>query len=213
MHQVISRFIIRAITPKGRVHARYNQYIIQSSLSNCLLSAECVLSSHSMLSVFSNNNNAVNLSLNYLGKDIIGQTAALYAIHYFGKKIDQNPMYYIKYSIAMQQAALCLEWSTPFIPTMWFIPVASIAYTCKMVSFAGIGAVNIKVLQKISSPDNLGEVYSKTNVLNTLGSSVGMSVGLLLATAIPDHATRFLFFPILTTMRTWLYYRACKHII
>ena len=201
------------VFPTGKVHKKYGQYVGWSCLSNIIVSMESVLSTHSMLSVVGHTSNELTLSVNYIGKDIIGQLGGLYYINKIGKKADQDSSNFLKHSLLIQQSAVFLECATPLLPLPVFIPLAGIANIGKNISFTGIGAINAKIIQKLAEDNNVGEIYAKITILNTLGSTLGMGMGLCIAFYIPDHSTRLCLIPFLTAARIYTFNKAVQNII
>ena len=79
--------MVKFLLPSGRVHSSYLKYLYWNSFSNFVASIESVLSTHSMLTTVGGANAGVNVSINFIGKDIIGQMGSLYAINKIGKYI------------------------------------------------------------------------------------------------------------------------------
>lgn len=208
-----SNLLKSLVYPGGRVHKNYARYVGWSSLSNLIISIESVLSTHSMLSTIGQTSNELAFSVNYVGKDIVGQLGGLYYMNKMGSKADKDPSYFIKHSMILQQSAVILECATPLLPLGSFIPVAGIANITKNISFTGFGAVNAKIIQKLAQEDNVGEIYAKISVLNTIGSSIGMGLGLVIASQIQDHTFRLCLIPILAWMRIYSYNKAISGII
>jgi hypothetical protein len=208
----------RLIFPQGKVHHRYINYIGWSFISNIVISTESVLSTHSMLSVFTGttsveNSNELTASVNYIGKDIIGQLGGLFIISSVSQKIDKNPKKFIICSTICQQAATILECATPLLPIYTFIPIASVANIGKNIGFTGFGAVNALVIQKLAQDNNIGEIYAKISVINTLGSTIGMTLGLFIASKIPDHSMRLGIMPVLCFLRVYSYNKAIQDLV
>lgn len=201
------------IYPSGNTHKYYSRYVGWSCLSNIIISIESVLSTHSMLSVIGRTSNELTFSVNYIGKDIVGQIGGLWYINKMGVKADKEPNTFIKHSMILQQSAVFLECTTPLIPVIAFIPIAGVANICKNISFTGFGAVNAKIIQKLAEEDNIGEIYAKISVLNTIGSSIGMGIGLTIAACIPDHEIRLGLMPLLIGLRIYSYNKAIKDLI
>lgn len=196
------------IYPIGRVHPHYNTFVKWSLISNICISAESVLSTHSMLSALNINNNSMNMSYNYVGKDIIGQIGGMIYINKFAKQADQDPKRFIKYSMIIQQTSTLLECATPILPLSLFLPFGSMANIGKNISFAGFGAINAKIIQKLAVDNNIGEIYAKLTVINTFGSTLGMSLGLLIASIFPDHGTRLIITSLFGIIRYYSYFKA-----
>lgn len=201
------------IYPTGKVHKNYPTYVGWSLLSNMIGSIEGVLATHSMLSVVGKESSELTISANYIGKDIIGQAGGLWYMNKMGKKADKEPKKFANYSIAFWEVSIWLEHATPFIPFSAFLPVAGLATIGKNICCTGIGAVNMKVVHKLAQEDNIGEIYAKISVLNTLGSSIGMGMGLGIAAAIPDHSTRLCLIPIFSILRVYSYKKSIKGLI
>lgn len=201
------------VFPKGNVHKNYLSYVGWSFLSNIIVSVESVLSTHSMLSVIGQASNDILITTNYIGKDLVGQMGSLWYMNKMGQKADKEPSKFIKYSMAFQQSSILVECATPLLPSYLFIPIAGCANIGKNISFTCFGAINARVIQKLAMEDNIGEIYAKVSVLNTLGSSIGMGLGLLLASLIPDHTLRLGLFPILAGLRMYSYNKSVEGLL
>jgi len=80
----------KLIYPRGKVHKNYGKYVGWSCFSNFIISIESVLSTHSMLSVVGQASTELTLSVNYIGKDIVGQIGGLYYMNKMGEKADKE---------------------------------------------------------------------------------------------------------------------------
>jgi hypothetical protein len=201
------------VYPHGKVHQSYGKYVGWSCISNLIISTESVLSTHSMLSMIGQTSSDINISVNYIGKDIFGQIGSLYYMNKMGKKADQEPSKFVKYSMGLQQSAIFMECATPLLPISMFIPVAGIANISKNISFAGVGAINAKIISKLAEENNVGEIYAKIVVLNTLGSTIGMGIGLAIAAHIPDHTMRLCLMPCLAIARIYTYNKSIEGLL
>lgn len=207
-------FIKKLLIPKGEIHTKYLNYMYWSAFSNFLISIESVLSTHSMLSTLSDNTSSQNLSLNYISKDIIGQSFGLFVMNYVSKYIDSNPNKFLKHSLIFQQGATILECTTPLFPLSLFIPIGAISNICKGISFIGIGGINAKIINKLSiNGDNIGEIYTKATIINTISTSIGMMLGLMITIYIPCHQSRLCFLPLLGVMRYYSFYKSINGIL
>jgi len=207
------QFFKNIIFPQGRVHKNYEKYVMWSCFSNMIISVESVLSTHSMLSVIGQTSNELTFSINYIGKDIVGQIGGLWYMNKMGKKIDKNPKIFVKNSMLLQQSAVLLECMTPILPVISFLPVAGLANITKNISFTGFGAVNAKIIQTLAEENNIGEIYAKISILNTIGSSIGMGLGLVIAAYVPDHNTRILLIPFLAGIRVYSYNKSIEGLL
>lgn len=201
------------IYPVGCYSQYYSQYVGWSFISNIFLSAESVLSTHSMLNAIGYASNSLIITSNYIGKDIVGQLGGLVYINKMGKQADAQPRKFLMYSNIFQQSAILIECITPLIPTYYFIAVAGGANIAKNISFTGIGAINAKCIQKLAIDNNIGQIYAKISILNTLGSSIGMLIGLLFATQLLNHTLIVGLIPFLAVARIYTFRRAIKGLI
>ena len=213
LRRTIQSNIKNIIYPRGKVHNNYSKYVGWSCFSNIIISIESVLATHSMLSVIGQSSTELNISVNYIGKDIIGQLGGLYYMNKMGQKADIDSKKFINYSMCFQQCSIFMECITPLFPIYTFIPVAGIANIGKNIAFTGIGAVNAKIINKLAEDNNIGEIYAKITVLNTLGSTIGMGIGLIIAAKLPDHTMRLCLMPFLTAIRIYSYNKAIEGLI
>ena len=201
------------IYPSGKVHSKYINYVGWSCLSNIVVSMENVISTHSMLSVLGKSSTELTLSVNFIGKDLIGQLGALTYMNKLGNKADKEPKKFIKYSMILQQSSAFLESFTPLLPIEAFIPVAGLSNIMMNISFTGFGAINAKIIPKLAEDNNIGEIYAKLSVINTMGSSLGMGLGLGVVALVPDHSIRICILPILAGIRIYSYKKAVYELI
>lgn len=197
-------------------HKIYTRYISWSFFSNIIVSVENALVTDSMLHAIDidvcTENSAVR-TMNYIGKDIIGQLGSLGYIAKFGNNIDKTPRQILLYSNITQQTSMMITALTPFI-SKWFLPIAGFSSILSNISFIGFGAINAKCIQHISKDtDNIGEIYAKISVINTFGSSIGLLIGIYISFVIPDHSTRLAIIPFLTFLRIFTFNRSISGII
>jgi len=199
-----------------KTHKLYAKYVGWSFLSNIIVSRENAIVTDSMLHAIDidvcSENSAVR-TMNYIGKDIIGQLGSLGYIAKFGKNIDKIPRRILLYSNITQQSSMMITAITPFI-SKWFLPIAGFSSILSNISFIGFGAINAKCIQYISKDtDNIGEIYAKISVINTFGSSIGLLLGIYISFAIPDHQSRLAIIPFLTFLRIFTFNRSIAGII
>lgn len=227
---MLKNAIKKFILPSGVIHPKYLNYVKWSCFSNVVISMENVLGTHSMLNVLGKSSTELTLSVNFIGKDLIGQLGALTYISKMGKKADSDTKKFIKYSMILQQSSCWLESLTPFLPINVFILVAGFSNIMMNISFTGFGAINAKIISRLAfyeevkpdqtsdikekqKLDNIGEIYSKLSVINTFGSSFGMSLGLAVIAIVPDHSTRLCILPVLTMLRIYSYNKAIEDLL
>ena len=201
------------IYPSGKVHQQYLNYILWSSISNIIFSIENVISTHSMLSVVGKASTELTLSVNFIGKDLIGQIGAITFMNRISKNADKNPHKFIKDSMILHQSSIFLQSCTPLLPLEFFIPTAGFSNIMINISFTGFGAINAKIISILAQENNIGEIYSKLTLINTTCSSIGMGLGLLIVGFIPDHTTRLFILPLLAIIRIASYKKSIHGII
>ena len=196
----------KLLYPSGRHHPNYTKYLAWSFVSNVVVSAESAMASHSMLAAIGSQSETYR-TVNYIGKDIIGQLGALGYISKMSTKADKEPYKFLAYSHIVQQLSFAGMFVTPLVPT-FFLPIAGCASIFSNVSFAGFGAVNAMCIQRLATDNNIGEIYAKISIINMIGSSIGLAVGVAITIAIPDHAVRLCLTPCLAAARVYSLNRA-----
>lgn len=199
--------------PTGKCHPRYLHYIRWSVLSNAIVSVQSVLSIHSMLAAIDLDGSDAVRTANYVGKDIIGQVGSLGYMANMAKKADQDPNKFLLYSNGFQQFSYMATCITPMVDAVYFLPIAGTANVMTNISFTGFGAINAKCIQTLAIDNNVGEIYAKVTVLNTIGSSIGMMSGVWLTALIPDHTLRLGLVPLLGIARVYTYNKAVSGIL
>lgn len=174
----------KLIFPSGTVHPLYAQYVGWSCISNALISVETAVATHNMLDAMSSGSDTLR-TVNYIGKDVIGQLGGLWFMSKMSYKADKYPKRFLLYSNLVQQMAYMGICATPLAPD-YFLPIAGASNLLLNLSFTGFGAINAKCIQGLSA-SNIGEAYAKISVVNTLGSSLGLLAGLGLTTLGADN--------------------------
>lgn len=186
-----------------------------NSTSVLLSSFQSAISTGCMLETISSNTAVNNIAFNYVGKDILGQLGSLAIVSAVGKYIDKNPENFLRCSIILQQASFLVEASTPLFPSELFVLIAGGSNVVKCISFTGFGAINVKVMERLSEDGgkNLGEIYSKIASLNTVTSSIGMALGLWFCYLVPCSMTRLAILPIVGAARYYCFMKSLNGII
>ncbi len=149
------------------------------SASTLLSSCQSVLVTEAMLHALMADTTGYQV-FNYVGRDVLGQLGGLCVMMGLTKQIDKHPQKFVLFSHALQQCSVACLLITPSIPGHWFLPMAAVANVCANGAFIGFGSINAKCIQTLSNGNNnVGELYSKLSVQQTLASTVGMSLGLL----------------------------------
>lgn len=182
------RRIYRVISISSRSEAV--KWSAISSLSSSIASASSI---HSMLSALNviQTMGAV-ITHNYVGKDIIGQVGILIYSLRKGRRADTAPDIHIKRGLTVQYAAYAIEGIAPFLISLnplLFLPVTGLSNIGKNLGWITLGAINAKVINKVGD-EHIGEMYSRMSAINTIASSVGLTIGLITVAAIPSHTVR-----------------------
>lgn len=172
--------ILQLIYPKS-IHPSYNEFVIWSSISTLIGSSQGAIATHSMLSAIGDDYQL--RSTNYIGKDVIGQTLGLFGASIFTHygKVDTKPTKHATVSVLLQQSSYLMFCATPLISPDYFLAIAGCSNALMNISFLGIGAVNAKCIQAMSTKDNIAELYSKITIVNTLVASIGMTAGVAIS--------------------------------
>ena len=185
--------------PVGKCHPKYIQYVAWSFVSNLVVSVESAMGAHSMLAAIGSESETFR-TVNYIGKDIIGQIGALGYLSNMSHRADKEPRRFMMYSHLIQQVAFVAMFTTPIAP-IYFLPIAGCSNILTNISFAGFGAVNAMCIQQLATDNNIGEVYAKITMINMIGSSIGLAVGVSITILVPDHYTRLSITPFLAFIR------------
>jgi len=201
----------KLVFPSGVVHPLYAQYVGWSFLSNALVSVETAVATHNMLHAMSSGSDALR-TVNYVGKDVIGQLGGLWFMSRMSYKADKHPKRFLLYSNVIQQVAYMGVCATPMAPD-YFLPIAGASNLLLNIAFTGFGAINAKCIQKLSA-SNIGEAYAKISVVNTLGSSLGLLAGLGLMTLVADSGLfHLVIVSISGSLRVYSFSRAIRNLL
>jgi hypothetical protein len=182
---------LRNFVTKYRANEKYYKYVKYSFLTNVCVSAESALTTHNMLQAIGSCPDTIRTA-NYIGKDVIGQLGALWYMTKMSTKADKNPSKFLIMSHVLQQVSFFSVFLTPIFPS-YFLVIAGVSNILANISFTGYGAMTAKAIQTLSIPDNnIGELYTKITVINTLGSSIGLIAGIGINTVIPSLTLRLL---------------------
>ena len=198
--------------PESSIHPKYTQYVSFSFLSNILVSAEVAITTHNMLSSINTTSSDNMRTFNYIGKDIIGQVGGLLYMSRMGKKADQNPKRFLLYSNLLQQGGFFLAYFSKIFP-QYFLGIAGVSNILSNISFTGFGAVNAKCIYKLALKDNIGEIYSKITVINTIGSSLGLMAGVGIISTGKDDNQKMYIMQLLAIGRICTYQKAIKNLL
>lgn len=181
----MSNRIVEKITFSNRL----NNYLFMSGCFSLLSSVEVSLTTHCLLkgSGISAVDTAHTAIYSYIGKDVVGQIGGLAIVGRISKKIDSNPKKYVNIVFAIYQSSILLELSTLFVSSpLLYLTVGSISNIGKNIGWIGFGSINAKCIQLESvtsgneskEGSGVAEVYSKIAIVNSVSSSVGLSIGM-----------------------------------
>jgi len=134
----------------------------------------------------------------WMVKEGIGNLSSLLFIKY--SSANSNPSVLWKPAMMLQQTAYLLETATPLLPTSAFVPVSSLASALHSPAFMFMGAINAKACQTIG-PEDLAKTYMKLTIVNSVASSAGIFVGVLINMYCTDY--KYVFIPAIATLRVW----------
>lgn len=207
----------------GKTHPLYYRYMGYQFLSNVFVSAQVAISTHNMLQVISSCEGAMR-TVNYIGKDVFGQLGSLLYMSKLGFQADQNPGKFLFKSHVIQQSSFLLVFATPLLPEGMFLPMAGLASVMSNISFTGYGALNAKAIQELSSKNmqgvddmnsmnNTGEIYSKITTVNTLGSTIGLALGIGISFLVPSYTLRLCLVPLLAYARVYTFNQSIRGLV
>ena len=187
------------------------KFISWSFVSNTIVSIENVLATHNFLTTLNSNSEITNdiKTINYMTKDIIGQLGSIMYLSKSSSYIDNNPKKFILVSNVLQQISYISLSLTPIYPD-FFIPISGVSGVLINISFTFFGAINIKCIEKISD-NNIGEIYTKLTILNTISSTLGSLIGLYLNTKIISVEHRIILLHLLGISRIYTYNKSIEH--
>ena len=203
--------IDKLLLPLGRQHPLYTKYMRWSFVSNIFVSTQTAIVTDNMLYAINYDSESIR-SINYIGKDIIGQIGSLIFLSGIGNQPDRNPKSFLLWSNIVQQSGFLCMSLTPLFP-VYFLPIAGLSNILSTLSFTGFGAINAKCVGRLSIDNNLGELYSKITIINTIGSSIGLLLGLGINIIIPDHHERTLLVPLIGIMKIYTYNKAIESLL
>jgi len=201
----------KLLHPEG-VSGKYIKYMRWSFASNILASTQQTLVVHNMLLGVNSAETDNMKTINYVGKDVIGQMGSLIYMANMAEKADKDPRKFLRYSNIFQQLSYAITCASSMTHPMFFLPQAGIANTMINISFTGFGTINAKCIKEISN-DNMGEIYAKLTVINTLGSSLGMIMGVILLSFVPEPENRIFLVMLFGIGRIYTFNKAVEEII
>lgn len=217
------RILIRKfnlLSVSGNVSPLYRNFLIYTSLSNCICGIESVLSSYSMLDatgVGKMGDNAVPLaaiSLNLIGKDILGQVLSVPITSLVSSYGDKNPVKYTRFNVLTFEISNLLEYITPLLPSSYFILFAATGNIGKNIGYNGFGSFMANAINNLSvDKNNISEIHSKVTSSVQLSYSFGMMIGLGIVNLIPCYYTRMSLLPIFGLTRYYAMVRSIKGLI
>jgi hypothetical protein len=206
-----SKLFQKLFHPTGKTSPDYLKFMGWSFVSTALVSVQTAMSTHSMLDVVGDSSYR---SFNYIGKDIIGQVGGLYYMTHMASKSDDEPKKVLWYSNAVQQSSYFIMSATPLVSSDLFLPMAGFSNTLANISFTGYGAINAKCIRHLSVDGaNTGEIYARITTMNTLASSVGLTIGVAGCMSIPEPEFRTALIPFIGLARVYAFNKAIEDII
>lgn len=197
--------MLKILNVTGRTSKYYNNYLASTALANFICGTESVLSSYSMLDASGVGKEYVPLatvSLNLIGKDIVGQIISVPVTIRASKMGDKDPIKYTKFNVMIFELSNLLEYLTPLFSPNYFIFLAATGNVGKNIGFTGFSSFNANAINKLSiDKDNISELYSKITAVVSISYSLGMGFGLFLVNIVPCYYTRLCLLPFLGICR------------
>lgn len=201
----------------GNVSPHYKKFLINTCLSNVVCGIESVMSTYSMLDATGVGKDVASLSaisLNLIGKDIVGQIFSVPVTTLTSNYGDKNPINYTKFNVVIYSISNMLEFLTPLFPKSCFILVAATGNIGKNIGYNGFGAFTANAINKVSiDKTNISEIHSKITSSIQLSYSFGMMLGLGVVNLIPCYYTRMCFLPILGCLRYYFMTNSIKGLL
>ena len=199
---------------------RHKTFVRWNFLSSVLGGWKYTLSTDSLLCVMNFDSRLLSGSVSFISKDLIGQLGTcFYAYRRDSSEGDRCTLTYGLNINILLQCCIFLENSTPFLPSYFYLPIASTSNIIKNISMVGMGAVNTNVIREIANDRSSGdiiqsaELYSKIAAQNSTASSIGMAMGIATIVLIPSRTIRFLFVcPILSLSHYLAYKKSLTYI-
>jgi len=193
--------------------SKFHKFVAWNFAYNFFSSINSVLGTDSMLFMLhktSEETRTMNMTYNYVGKDIIGQFGGLLLSYYRRKRVDKNPISSARKSVLFQQLATGTDLCLRFVGTSWFLPLAGCSNVLKNVSWIGFGAFNNQRLYNFAKNQNIGELYTIFSISNTLSSSIGMLVGTSILPFLTFHHHRWILFGTLSCFQYFCFHQMTK---
>lgn len=168
----------------------FSNFIKYTFSANFLDSFQYTITTNSMLKSLNKNSTENLITMNFLCKDIVGQTSSVIFSDKVGKNVDSDIKKSGKRLVILKQCSAATELMTEIIPFKYFIPMTCLSNAGKNISYAGFCSINAKIIQKNISKDNIGEAYSKFCASNSISSSLGMLSGMAVIYFIPSFKLR-----------------------
>lgn len=215
-----------AMMPAGFPHSVHRNYLrfslwglvqgVAGSASG-VLSTQCLLVGLGLAGAAPGGTVALAATLNWVLKDGIGNLGGILFVSRFGATFDQHAKRYRLGAAAAMGLATLLELLVPLVPGL-FLPLASLANTCKSVSWMANSATRAQIQRHFTRLDNLGDLTGKAASLNTAANVLGTGLGvvlsgtLLAADLLPPALVARCFAIALPLVAVYVYasYRSCR---
>jgi hypothetical protein len=182
----------------------YKKFLFYNFVSTVLISVESVITTHNVLSGVGNDESS--RTMNYVGRDVIGNLGSFLFIGTNGGDADKDPKAFVNKIHMLQQSSYVLTNLASYTPSL-FLPIAGSASILISISCIGFGMVNAKCIEKLSN-GNTAEIYSHLALTNTIAASAGMTIGIVLTSYMGNSDHLLLCMPVLACGRIWSYNKA-----
>lgn len=194
----MARFIITFLSCKYQ-----RRYALYSLTSNIVSGFETSVSTAYLFEAMEVNPN-VSIASSYLLRDVISNVSSLYVLNAWSKNVDRDYAVSLRRSQMFGQLSIISDVISLYIDPSFIVPITGVANVGRSVSWVTIGALNARIIQQLSA-NNIGEMYSKLSIVNTLGQSLGTILGLGFMYILPSKHAQFLILPFTGILRYVLY--------
>ena len=180
------------------------RFALYSLMGNIVSGFETSVSTAYLFEAMDLNKNS-SIASSYLIRDVISNTSSLYVLNAWSKKVDANSIDSLRNSQIFGQISITADIASLYIDSSLIVPMSGIANVGRSISWVTIGALNARIIQQLAINNNVGELYAKLAIVNTLGQSLGTILGLGYMHLLPDKHAQMLILPFSGILRYVLY--------
>ncbi len=198
----------RSVTPDYLPHQAWTFVKNCASASTYVLSTQCLLTAVGMQSEAAL---PISAAANWVLKDGLGSLGVMVAASRFGRVLDSRVKAARWVSELGMIGGVALEMATPLCPAPLFLPLASLANTCKGLAALSGGASKAAFHRHFARSGNLADVTAQSHSQHTAAYTVGTAGGVLLTLAMAGAASSFsswMLFALLSAVQMFAVHKA-----